>query len=131
MNWDITTYLAIYAALLSTATVLIKFYTVVKDRVKVKVTHAFTGGSDPVYEVYIHNISKKPVILSYWVLYKRKKWFRKDYIASPEDLVPNHKIEPHNTYTISIDPYDFPSNWNNLTFELHIIGKKKKQYKLT
>lgn len=97
-------YVAWWGAGLSTLLALLKLWEMWRNRFRLDVGYNFTGDINVGNEIYIRNLSSKPVILSHWELFYRPYvWpFRKDKMI--EDSGPfgsDNTIEPNSSITLS------------------------------
>ena len=99
-------YIAWWGAGLSTLLALVKIWELWQSRFRIDIGYGFTGHAEHGNDIYIRNLSDKPIILSYWELfYRSNKWpFKKDtYIISPEADAYDMKIEPHSSKTLNFN----------------------------
>tara|TARA_R110001599_G_scaffold352323_1_gene586711 strand:+ start:632 stop:1057 length:426 start_codon:yes stop_codon:yes gene_type:complete len=125
--------IAWWGAGLSTVLALIKIGELWRDRFRIDIGHKFTSEPDIGNEIYIRNLSGKPIILGFWELFYRPHlWpIKKDsYIDSPEDEAYDLKIDPHSSETISFSGANyFYSGWKamkgrRIYIRLHIAGRR-------
>lgn len=97
-------YLAWWGAGLSTILALVKLWEFWRDWARVDIDYLFTSDPDRGNSISIHNLSSRPMIVSYWqVLYGSGTWpFRKfEDVAYPDiDSVPL-RIDPYSTLTLN------------------------------
>lgn len=65
---QLTLWLSIWGAALSTSLVGLKFFEVWRDRSRMQTTFHFTSDPERGNEVTIFNISGRPLLVSYWEL---------------------------------------------------------------
>lgn len=95
--------IAWWGAGLSTLLALIKIGELWRDRFRIDIGRNFTSEPDMGNEIYIRNLSGKPIILGFWELFYRPHFWpiKKDsYIDSPEAEAYDRKIDPHSIKTL-------------------------------
>lgn len=97
-------YIAWWGAGLSTLLAVVKLWELWRDRFRIDVGYNFTSDPETGNEVFVRNLSAKPIILSYWeLLYGEGSWpFRKlTEFESPGPDVSDTRIEPHSSKTFT------------------------------
>ncbi|WP_438462133.1 hypothetical protein [Marinomonas sp. PE14-40] len=134
-------YIAWWGAGLSTLLAIIKLWELWQSRFRIDIGYGLTSDEYRGNNIYIRNLSGKPMILSYWELfYRHNFWpFLKDsYILSPEEDAFDSKIESYSSKTLNFRGPDHFS-WGReslkrrkIYIRLYVAGRKpivKKIYK--
>lgn len=129
----ITTYVAIWGAMLSTLLACIKLWELWNDRARIDISYSFTGDAEIGNEIHISNLSNKPIILSFWTLYYCSGfWPRKktELLERPEPGDRGCRIEAHSTLTLEFNKYNY-FRWSyevlrerKIYIGLHIVGRR-------
>jgi len=116
---SLTTLLAVWGSLLSTALAGVRLWEAWQARFRVEVVARLTGSEEIGNSVSIRNLAAKPVILGYWeVLRISGRWpFRKEtcLVSSDEDAS-DRPIAAHSTVTLPFREEDhFP--WGQVSLQ--------------
>ena len=112
-------YIAWWGAGLSTLLAAVKLWELWRDRFRIDVGCNLTSNPDIGNEIFIRNLSAKPVILSYWeVLYGSRAWpFRKfSEVESPGPDVYDSRIDPHSSKTLTFSEQNH-FGWSRTTLK--------------
>jgi len=129
---QLTLWLGIWGAALSTTLAGLKFYEVWRDRSRIQTTYSL---SDPEIgnEVTIINISGRPLLVSYWELtwVSGILWWRKEENPVPLSEPGFLAIPPHSKHVLAFAEEDW-FTWGSRTvskgrlyLRLHIAGKRR------
>jgi len=129
----LSTSIAWWGAGLSTLLAFVKFYELWRDRVRVEVSYSFTGDENIGNEVFIRNLSSRPVILTHWdLLYCSGHWPRRSFtpLESADFDAGDRRVDSYSTLTLRfVDENYF--NWGyealngrRIFVLLHIAGRK-------
>ncbi|WP_297529398.1 hypothetical protein [Thiohalobacter sp.] len=131
--------IAWWGALLSTFLALVKLWELWNDRFRIDIGYNFTGAPDIGNEIFVRNLSSKPIILSYWeLLYGSGKWpFRKlEEIESPGPDACDIRIDPHSSKTFTFAEENY-FDWGLKTLKgrkiymrLYVAGRRPVVKKL-
>ena len=121
--------LSLWGAVLSTTLAFLKLRELWNQRFKIKTNHVFRSDPYEGNEIHIQNLSSKPVLLEYMVLfYKKGSWWKteKKRIWSPEDSILNFKIEPFSAKSFNFTEFEHFS-WKGKTIyaKLSFAGRKE------
>jgi len=97
-------YIAWWGACLSTLLAAVKFWELWRDRFQIDIGHNFNSEPSIGNEIFVRNLSAKPIILEYWELHHCSgKWpFRKyTEFESPGPDANDIQIEPHSSKTFT------------------------------
>ena len=137
---NITNYIAWWGAGLSTLLAIIKVLELWNNRFRVDIGYKFTSGPEIGNEIFIRNLSSKPIILEYWELYYcSHRWLFKKFeeFESPLLDVNDSQIQSHSSKTlvfIDQDHFSYGSKalkGRSIYIKLCVAGKKpffKKVY---
>jgi hypothetical protein len=126
-------FIAWWGAGLSTVLAMIKIGELWRDRFRIDIGCKLTSEPDIGNEIYIRNLSGKPIILGFWELfYRPHMWpIKKDsYIDSPEAEAYDLKIDPHSSETISFHGANYfhcglkAMKGRRIYIRLHIAGRR-------
>lgn len=129
----VSIYIAWWGAGLSTLLALVKFYELWRDRARVDVSYNFTGDVNIGNEVFIRNLSNRPLILAHWeLLYCSGRWPRRRFmpLESAEFDSGDRRLEPYATHALRFaeeNYFDWGCNALNgrrIFIMLHIAGRK-------
>ena len=125
--------IAWWGAGLSTLLALIKIGELWRDRFRIDIGRNFTSEPGMGNEIYIRNLSGKPIILGFWELFYRPHlWpIKKDsYIDSPEEEAHDLKIDPHSSETLKFYDANYfywgrkAMRGRRIYIRLHIAGRR-------
>lgn len=132
-DWSLTTLLAVWGALLSTALAVVRLGEVWQARFRVEVVPSFAGSKELGNTVSIRNLAGKPVILGYWEVLKISgHWpFQKERcLVSPDEYVRDSSIPAHAALSLSFSEQDH-FEWGSgslqgdrLFIRLHFAGRR-------
>jgi hypothetical protein len=115
---------------LSSILAFIKVSEALTNRFKIGTDYIFR--SDPNYgnDISIHNLSGKPVLLTYMeIFYEKDSWLpfkKKHELWSPEYELLNSKIESHSSKTFCLARGDhFSTNGRTIYARLYFAGDRK------
>ena len=126
-------YIAWWGAGLSTLLALVKLWELWRDRFRIDVGYGFTGEPSIGNDIYIRNLSGKPIIMTYWeVFFRPHLWpLKKDiYIQSPEEESHDVQINPHSSLTLNFSEMNhFDWGWKTMKrkriyIRLHVAGRR-------
>jgi hypothetical protein len=132
--------IAWWGAVLSTVLALVKLWELWRDRFRIDVSYNFTGHEDMGNQIFIRNLSSKPIILEYWTIYYSKgMWpFRKlSLIESLGEDIHDTRIDTHSSMTMNFTGQNHFAWGDNVLkgrkiyIQLYIAGKRpifKKVY---
>ncbi|MFM2477333.1 hypothetical protein [Celerinatantimonas sp. MCCC 1A17872] len=127
-------YVAWWGALLSTLLAIVKLYELWTNRFRIDIGKNLTSEEELGNQIFIRNLSSKPVILEYWVVvYKSGIWPRRkfEYIVSPEECATDVQILPNSSKTLSFNGPDHflwdskTLNGRKIYIKLYIAGRRK------
>lgn len=131
---NITIYIALWGAALSTILFIIKIWEAWKNRARIEISHNFTSHQEIGNEVIIRNISNTPIIITYWELLRIKGSIlnkKENLISSPEDFDSDLKINNHSSITLTFNHQDY-FDWGissmkqgRIYIRLYFAGKSK------
>lgn len=130
---EMSTYIALWGAGLSTLLALVKLWELWQDRFRIDIGYNFTGSETEGNEIFIRNLSGSPLILSYWeVLYSSGHWPRRrlEMVECPEHDAGDCRIEPHSTLTLGFHGEKHfawghtARNGRKICIRLHVAGRK-------
>lgn len=130
---SVSTLIAWWVAGLSTLLALVKFYELWRDRSRVEVSYNFTGSESIGNEIFIRNLSDRPVILKYWeLLYCSGRWpiRRLKFFESSDFDSGDRRLEPYSTHTLHFADANYFSwgyeelNGRSIFIRLHVAGRK-------
>ena len=141
-NMELTgvNYVAWWGAGLSTLLAVVKLWELWRDRFRIDVGHNFTSEPEIGNEIFVRNLSVKPIILSHWeLLHGSGIWpFRKfTELESPGPSASDIRIEPHSskTFTFSeVNHFDWGHKalqGRKIYMRLYVAGRRpvlKKVY---
>ena len=137
---SLTTILAVWGALLSTALSAAKLWEVWQTRFRVEVVATLTGSEELGHTVSIRNLGGKPLILGHWeVLRISGRWpFRKQRcLVGPDEYAKDSSIAAHSTLSLSFTEQDHFA-WGPVSLQgdrifirLHFAGRPPILRKLT
>lgn len=126
-------YIAWWGAGLSTFLAFVKLWELWGSRFRVDIGRNFTSEPDIGNEIFIRNLSSKPIILEYWELHYCSRWwpFRKfEEFESPGPDACDIQIQPHSSKSLSFSgQYHFSwsakaLNGRKIYLKLYIAGRK-------
>lgn len=129
----VSTFIAWWGAGLSTLLALVKFYELWRDRARVEVSYNFTGDVNIGNEVFIRNLSNRPVILTHWeLLYCSGRWPRRNFtpLESADFDTGDRRVEPYATHILHFAKQKYfgwgykALNGRRIFILLHIAGRK-------
>ena len=127
------TFLALWGAFLSTLLAVVKLREVWRDRLRIDVGHSFTDHPDIGNEIFIRNLSRYPLILSYWELFSLSGYWPfhiRSTVVMPHEGARDIRIEAHSTFTLTftgLDHFDWKPDAQKRTqlcLRLHIAGRR-------
>jgi len=105
MDFSISDWATIYAALLSTGLFIFQVIAVIKNYYRVEVDCSF---KENVNEIYIRNLGNTPINLTYWRLYWYDGLLKKnDYFREPYDVGAGRIIEPYRHIQLTFIDEDY------------------------
>lgn len=129
----VSTLIAWWGAGLSTLLALVKLYELWRDRSRVEVSYNFTGDVKIGSEVYIRNLSNRPLVLTHWeLLYCSGRWPRRSFtpLEGADFDAGDRRVEPYATHTLHFTEQSY-FDWGNRALNgrrififLHIAGRK-------
>ena len=126
-------YIAWWGAILSTLLASVKLWELWRDRFRIDIGRNFTSDPNIGNEIFIRNLSSKPVLLSYWeLLHGSRIWpFQKfTGFESPSQDVSDIRIEPHSSKTFLFSDADYFSlspkslKGRKIYMRLYIVGRR-------
>jgi hypothetical protein len=129
----LSTALAWWGAVLSTSLAGIKVWEVWRDRFQIEVDYSFTTDAERGNRISIHNLSGRPLILTYWELlygHNRRAHRKFEHVESGAYDSLACTIAPHTTHDLHFDE-ERHFAWNskvlngrNIYVRLHFAGRK-------
>ncbi len=123
-------YISLWGAGLSTLLAFVKLWEIWRDRFQIDINGSFTNQLGAKNKIHIRNLSGKPIILTYWEIFFRYRFwsFKKDdYITSPEDNAFDMNINSYSSKTLNLMESDY-FNWDqkgkHIYIKLHIAGRR-------
>jgi hypothetical protein len=125
--------IAWWGAGLSTLLAIVKLYELWRDRFQVDVSYNFTGNESIGNEVFIRNLSSRPLILAHWeLLYCSGHWLRRSFepLESPDFDAGDRRLEPYATHTLHFAEQNYfdwgykALNGRRIFIRLYIAGRK-------
>jgi len=126
-------YIAWWGAGLSTLLSVVKLWEVWRDRFQINIGCNFTSEPEIGNEIFVRNLSARPIIMSYWeLLYGSGVWpfIKLSEFESPGPDASDIKIEAHSSKTFTFaDANHFSSSHTFLKgrkiyMRLYIIGRR-------
>lgn len=126
-------YIAWWGACLSTLLAIIKLWELWSGRFRIDVGRNLTSEPEIGNQIFIRNLSSKPIILEYWQLQYCSRWWpiRKfDEFECPGEDAADIQIQPHSSKTLSFtDQYHFAwgykvLNGRRIYIKLYIAGRR-------
>ncbi|WP_330544394.1 hypothetical protein V0242_11165 [Aeromonas hydrophila] len=134
MNLLVSDWIAIYAAILSTALAAVKVVGFIRGYYRVEVISTTTSSESEGNEIYIYNLCDKPLTLVYWKLeWHSGIWpFHKvEGLSSPDfDMSAGRRIDEYGSHTLSFKGENHfqtgkpESEGKKLYIRLYFAGKK-------
>jgi len=126
--------LAVWGAALSTILAAVKFWEIWRNRIRVEVSHNFTGIPDVGNQVIIRNLSGTPLLITYWELLWRHKsglGWKQSKSTGPDEYFEDLKLGGHASIKLVFRNQDY-FDWgvsalgnDRIYIRLHIAGKAK------
>ena len=126
-------YVAWWGACLSTVLALVKLWELWRDRFQLEVSYNLRSDPSLGNEIYVRNLSGKPLILTHWELFHRSgRWPRRKlkFFAMADPDVGDTRVEPHTTHTLRfVDANHFSwshgaLNGRHICIQLHVAGRR-------
>ncbi len=126
--------LAIWGAALSTVLAATKLWEVWKKRFRLSTTYSFSSHPEEGHEIIIENISKTPLMLSYWeLLWVKGPWWRSRVTDEkyPDEGYCGVTINPHSRHVLKFEGLE-KFSWGKkaeakgvLYLKLHAAGRRR------
>lgn len=125
--------IAWWGAGLSTLLAIVKLFELWRDRFRVEVSYNFTGSESIGNEVFIRNLSSRPLILTHWeLLYCSGHWPRRSFepLDSADFDSGDRRLEPYETHTLHFADQNYFSwghnalNGRRIFIRLHVAGRR-------
>lgn len=125
-------YIAWWGAGLSTLLALVKLWELWRDRFRIDVGFSWTGEPSIGNDIYIRNLSSKPVILTYWELFSRHHlWpIKKDSFIDSQEEYADTQINSHSSKALHFSDLDY-FDWGgtamkgrDIYIKLHVAGRR-------
>jgi len=125
--------IAWWGAGLSTLLAVVKLLELWRDRFRMDISYNFTGSESVGNEVFIRNLSNRPLILTYWeLLYCSGRWPRRSFapLESADFDSGDCRLEPYATHTLHFVKANYFSwghkglNGRRIFIRLHVAGRK-------
>ena len=125
--------IAWWGAGLSTLLAVVKLLELWRDRFRVDVSYNFTGSESIGNEIFIRNLSNRPLILTHWeLLYCSGRWPLRSFapLESADFDSGDRRLEPYATHTLRFAEENYFSwghkalNGRRIFILLHVAGRK-------
>ena len=126
--------LALWGALLSTLLAAVKLWELWSSRLRVEVSHNFTGSESIGNEVIIRNLGSRPFLITYWELLWRQRSFirwKQSHSIGADEYNEDIKVGPHSSIKLTFreeNHFDWGASalrGRTIFIRLYIAGKSK------